>query len=312
MGFRTAFYTVVFILAAAMVVTLLVFWPVFIIRDYHTIRELYGVTHGTPDIPTTGRWTVLTLGIVFLSLVLVVLAVFFSSLMRGARFKRQQKDFVNMMTHELKLPMSTIQMFAQTMKQRDISPEERTRFIDAILNDCARMNTLLDHLLKSQQIERGRLPIHLRNLDLKEFIERFAAGWPRPLRIAVGGDAGQPVTQADPVLLELALTNLVSNAEKYGKGSIPEVAMEGDRESVRISVADRGSPIPPKYAKKIFKRFFRIPSRETRRQNGAGLGLYIVKSIVRLHKGTVSLSHVAGEDQAPVGNRFTLHLPRKS
>jgi signal transduction histidine kinase len=312
MSFRTAFYTVVFVLAAGMVVTLLVFWPVFIIRDYHTIKELYGVTHGNPEIPAAGRWTVLVLGIVFLSLVLVVLAVFFSSLMRGARFKRQQKDFVNMMTHELKLPMSSIQMFAQTMKQRETTPEERSSFLDAMLNDCARMNTLLDHLLKSQQIERGRLPINWRSLDLREFLERFAANWPRPLRMRLGESSEAPVTQADPVLLELALTNLVSNAEKYGRGSVPEVEMIADGTQVRISVADRGSPIPQKYAKKIFKRFFRIPSRETRRQSGAGLGLYIVKSIVRMHKGSVDLSHPLGEDLAPIGNRFTLNLPRKA
>jgi two-component system phosphate regulon sensor histidine kinase PhoR len=312
MSFKTAIYTVVFILAAGMVVTLLVFWPVFIIRDYHTIRELYEVTHGNPEIPAAGRWTVLVLGIVFLSLVLVVLAVFFSSLMRGARFKRQQKDFVNMMTHELKLPMSSIQMFAQTMRQRETTPEERSSFLDAMLNDCARMNTLLDHLLKSQQIERGRLPVQKRKIDVRQFLEKFASSWPRPLRMRVAGGGEDPVAQADPVLLELALTNLVSNAEKYGKGSVPEIGMETDRDEIHISVSDLGTPIPPKYAKKIFKRFFRIPSRETRRQNGAGLGLYIVKSIVRMHKGSVDLSHAAGNDQAPVGNRFTLNLPRSA
>jgi two-component system phosphate regulon sensor histidine kinase PhoR len=309
MSFKTAIYTVVFILAAGMVVTLLVFWPVFIIRDYHTIRELYAVSHGDPDIPAAGRWTVLTLGIVFLSVVLVVLAIFFTSLMRGSRFKRQQKDFVNMMTHELKLPMSSIQMFAQTMKQRAPSAEEREKFLDAILNDCIRMNLLLDHLLKSQQIERGRMPIHVRKLDLKAFVEGFAEKWPRPLQVRISEPAQ---VQADPVLLDLALTNLVNNAEKYGKGSVPEVILEADPKIVRLSVADAGAAIPKKYAKKIFKRFFRIPTRETRRQNGAGLGLYIVKSIARLHRGSVTLSHAQVSDHEPVGNRFTMTLPRSA
>ncbi len=305
---KTALSIVAFVLAAAMVITLLVFWNVYIISDYHTIKELYLVSHGTMEVPASGRWTVLILGIVFLSLVLVVLAIFFAAFLRGARFKRQQKDFINMMTHELKLPMSSIQMFAQTLRQRDASPEDRIRFLDAILNDCMRMNLLLDHLLKSQLIERGRLPVNRRRINLREFLEEFVRKWPRPIAARLGAEAE---AQVDPVLLDLAITNLVNNAEKYGKGSTPEVGLESDAGSARISVQDAGAPIPKKYARKIFRRFFRMPNRDTRRQNGVGLGLYIVKTIARLHGGRVELeSGIPEEGSAWKGNRFTLTLPR--
>jgi signal transduction histidine kinase len=315
MSFKTTLLTLVFVLAAGMVITSLVFWIVYVVSDYHTIRELYAATHGNPDVPAAGRWTVLTLGITFLSLVLVILSVFYANVLRGSRFKQQQKDFVNMMTHELKLPMSSIQMFAQTLKQRNPSPEERDRFLDCILNDCARMNLLLDHLLKSQLIERGKLPVQKRRLDMGDFVKSFAERWPRPLKVSLYETAP---AQVDPVLLELALTNLVNNAEKYGKGGVPEVALEVDGGKVRLSVLDSGAPIPRKYAKKIFKRFFRMPTLNTRRQNGVGLGLYIVKTIIRLHKGTVELTHdeprtdSAGKPIRPAGsgNRFTLTLPR--
>lgn len=305
---KTALSIVAFVLAAAMVITLLVFWNVYIISDYHTIKELYLVSHGTMEVPASGRWTVLILGIIFLSLVLVVLAIFFAAFLRGARFKRQQKDFVNMMTHELKLPMSSIQMFAQTLRQRDASPEDRIRFLDAILNDCMRMNLLLDHLLKSQLIERGRLHANRRRVNLREFLEEFVRKWPRPIAVRLGADAE---AQVDPVLLDLAITNLVNNAEKYGKGSTPEVGLESDAGSALISVQDAGAPIPKKYARKIFRRFFRMPNRDTRRQNGVGLGLYIVKTIARLHGGRVVLeSGNPEEGSAWKGNRFTLTLPR--
>lgn len=307
MSFKTAMLTVVFVLAAGMVITSLVFWIVYIVSDYHTIRDLYTATHGTTEVPAAGRWAVLTLGIIFLSLVLVVLSVFYANVLRGSRFKQQQKDFLNMMTHELKLPMSSIQMFAQTLKQRDPSPEERARFLDCILNDCARMNLLLDHLLKSQLIERGKLPIQRRSLDMGEFIRKFAERWPRALKLSLNDSASASV---DPMLLELALTNLVNNAEKYGKGAVPEVALEVVDSKVLISVCDEGAPIPKKFAKKIFKRFFRMPTLNTRRQNGVGLGLYIVKTIVRMHKGSVELTHAGEDGSQPVGNRFTMTLPR--
>lgn len=322
MSFKTALYTAVFVLAAGMVITSLVLWIVYIVSDYHTIRELYTATYGTPDVPAAGRWAVLTIGITFLSLVLVVLTVFYVNVLRGGIFKKQQKDFVNMMSHELKLPMSSIQMFAQTLKQRDPSPEERARFLDCILADCARMNLLLDHLLKSQLIERGKLTVQRRRVDMGEFVRGFAERWPRPLRLSLRGTAP---AQVDPVLLELALANLVSNAEKYGKGSVPEVALAVEGGRVRLSVRDEGTPIPRKYARKIFRRFFRMPTLNTRRQSGAGLGLYIVKSIARLHKGTVELEAAgppadgggdraapAGGRPAPAGNRFTLTLPRSA
>ena len=263
--------------------------------------------HGDPNVPATGRWTVLAIGITFLSLVLVALSFFFVTFLRGARFKQQQKDFVNMMTHELKLPMSSIQMFAQTLKLRSTGPEDRERFLDAILNDCARLNLLLDHLLKSQQIERGRLPVNLRRQDIGEFVTEFARRWPRPIKLNMIKNVE---AQVDSVLLELAITNLVNNAEKYGKGSTPEVVMETDVGTVRISVRDSGAPIPKKYAKKIFKRFFRMPNRDTRRQNGVGLGLYIVKTIAKLHQGTIELTTGMADADGWKGNRFTLSIPR--
>lgn len=318
MTFKTAMLTLVFVLAAGMVITSLVLWIVYVVSDYHTIRELYTAQHGTPDVPAAGRWAVLTLGIAFLSIVLVVLSVFFANLLRGARFKQQQKDFVNMMTHELKLPMSSIQMFAQTLKQRDPSPEERERFLDCILADCARMNLLLDHLLKAQLIERGRLQVQRRRLDMGEFVQGFAERWPRPLKVGIRATAP---AQVDPVLMELALANLVNNAEKYGKGGSPEVTLDVEGAKVRISVQDEGTPIPRKYARKIFNRFFRMPTRTTRRQSGVGLGLYIVKSIARMHGGAVELSLPApatvggaasGAVTPPPGNRFTLILPRSA
>ncbi len=309
MSLKTAMSTAVFVLAAGMVITLLVFWNVYIISDYHTIKELYLITHGDPNVPATGRWTVLAIGITFLSLVLVALSFFFVTFLRGARFKQQQKDFVNMMTHELKLPMSSIQMFAQTLVERKVDPEERERFLECILNDCTRMNQLLDHLLKSQQIERGALPVHRRKLDVSQFLESFKEKWPRPLKLRLD-PRSQAQANVDPVLLELALTNLVNNAEKYGQGSVPEVAMEADAAQVRISVRDAGNPIPKKYAKKIFKRFFRMPTRDTRRQNGVGLGLYIVRTIVKEHKGMLALTSGSAEADGWKGNCFTMSFPR--
>lgn len=307
MNLKTATSTAVFVLAAGMVITLLVFWNVYIISDYHTIRELYFITHGDPNVPARGRWTVLTIGITFLSLVLVALSFFFVTFLRGSRFKQQQKDFVNMMTHELKLPMSSIQLFAQTLVEKEVGSEERERFLACILNDCTRMNQLLDHLLKSQQIERGALPVHRRQLEIPPFLNQFSKKWPRKILLDVDEKKfPQCIAQVDPVLLDLALTNLVNNAEKYGQGTIPKISLDVNNKWVNITVEDQGTAIPKKFSKKIFKRFFRIPTRDTRKQNGVGLGLYIVNTIAKEHKGMVTLSSGTQDVDGWTGNRFTL------
>ncbi len=297
MGLKTYLLIFSFVLSIGMIITLLVFWNIYIIGDYHTMREL-GV-----NIPAAGRWSVLTLGIVFFSAILVIFSLFFVNILRTSRFKQQQKDFVNMMTHELKMPMSSIQIFAQTLKHRNVAEAEREKFVNCILDECGRMNFLVHQLLQSQQIEKGELPLEKRRVEITELARRFVDNWPRPLEFTAGA---RGYANVDPVLIEFALTNLVNNAEKYGRGSVPSVIAAAENGQVNISVRDQSDVIPKQYQKKIFQKFFRIPNRQTRKQNGVGLGLYIVKTITRVHKGHVKVSSADG----PPGNLFTLTFPR--
>ncbi len=303
MSWKSILNIIVFVLAVAMLVTLLVFWNIFIIRDFHTIRELYANVHGDQNLPTHGRWVILIVGIVFFSILIIILSVFFANLMRNAHFKRQQKDFVNMMTHELKLPMSSIRMFAQTLLQREVSETERKQFIEFILADCDRMNLLVLHLLKSQQIERGALPLELHKVQIENWLQQFVAKWPRPL-IVNADPCG--FVNFDPMLIDLVLVNLIHNAEKYGNGITPKLKLTAESNWVSISVQDGSQLIPKIFFKKVFEKFFRVPSRETRRQSGVGLGLFIVKTIINLHKGRIEIRHA--EDGS--GNIFTLSLLR--
>ena len=304
---RTAFYTAVFVLAIAMVITLIVFWNIYIINDYRTIKELYFSVHGAArKVPTTLRWTVLVLGITFFAVLIVVLSVFFANMLRGQRFKQQQRDFVNLVTHELRLPLSSIQVFAQTLRQRAMEPEARDRFADGILTESARLSVLVDQLLRLQQMEQGKFPIYPVRLEADKFLTGFAAKWPRPIQLRIESTA--PL-RADPLLLELALTNLLSNAEKYGRGKSPEILLTHAGNKVRFAVRDGGLPIPRRFIKKIFRKFYRMPGLATRRQTGVGLGLYIVKNIMTLHQGTVQVAPWFSAANSDHGNEFSLSLP---
>src|SRR5690606_8136399 len=213
MRFRTAIFITLFVLAICLAIALIVFWNIYIIRGYLTIRDLHTELHGTAkDFSASGRWIVLSLGIAAGVVLIVALSLFFAAVMRNNILKRQQRDFTNMMTHELRLPLAGIQIFAQTLRQRPLEVEERDRFADGILAECTRLGLLIDQLLKIQQFEHGQLLLHKQTLDAAVLARDFAAKWPRPLVLACEDGLS---LEADPLLLDMSLANLVSNAEKY-------------------------------------------------------------------------------------------------
>jgi two-component system phosphate regulon sensor histidine kinase PhoR len=299
---RSAIYTIIFVLAIIMVITLLVLWNLYIIQDYRTIKGLHIAMYGQSHVHTTVRWFVLAMGIAFLAIVIAVLSVFYANTLRGNRFKQQQRDFANMVTHELRLPLSSIQIFAQTLRQRIMDPDERDRFADGILSECSRLGLLIDQLLKFQQMEQGKLTLRRVQLDAVRFLEDFVARWPRPLKLRVEETVR---VDADPLLLELVLTNFVTNAEKYGRGSVPEIVLSRSGGDANLAVRDQGRTLDRKYLKRIFRKFYRVPNLNTRRQNGIGLGLYIVKQIAEMHGGSAHAIPL----EPPMGNEFFIRIP---
>ena len=300
---RTAVYITLFVMAICLAIALIVLWNVYIIRDYLTIRDLHAELHGTArDFSARGRWIALALGITAGVTVIVALSLFFAAVMRGNILKGQQRDFANMMTHELRLPLSGIQLMAQTLRQGPLEAEEIDRFAGRILTECGRLGLLIDQLLKVQQLEHGQLLLHRKPLDAGELARTVGAAWPRP--IDVEAEPGLRI-DADPLLLEMCLNNLVSNAEKYGRGTKPLLRVTREGDDARFAVRDGGRPLPRKYLKKVFRKFYRVPNLTTRRQGGVGLGLYIVKSVAKLHKGRVEAIPLAD----PEGNEFAFRIP---
>jgi signal transduction histidine kinase len=308
MKLRAAVYITLFVLAVCLAITLIVLWNIYIIRDYLTIRDLHAELHGSAaDFSSNGRWAVLALGITAGVVLIVALSLFFAAVMRGHLLKRQQRDFSNMMTHELRLPLSAIRLLAQTLRTRAGDPEERDRFADGILAECERLGLLVDQLLKIQQMEHGQLMLHKRVLDASELARDFVAKWPRPLRLSAPATPPGLRVEADPLLLEMSLTNLVTNAEKYGRGSTPELRVTRERGLARFAVRDGGRPMDRKYVKKVFRKFYRVPNLATRRQSGVGLGLYIVRQVARLHKGDARALPM--REPGAEGNEFSFTVP---
>jgi signal transduction histidine kinase len=213
-------------------------------------------------------------------------------------------------SHELRNPIHSLQLqvlaLLRGLQGEQATPQlewVHTRVVKA--NDqLSRVIRLLDRLLDVSRITSGGLPLEFETVDLAE-VAGTAIDWLEPAEQAQITRRFEPVSgQWDRLRLEQIVTNLVTNALKYGAGQPIDVVVRGDEESARLSVTDRGIGIAAEHQERIFQRFERAVTDE--RYSGFGLGLWITRQIVDELGGTMSLQSVPGE-----GSTFIVELPRE-
>lgn len=218
------------------------------------------------------------------------------------------KDFVANASHELRTPITIIKGFAETLQD---FPELATQMLgditEKIVRNCVRMETLVKNLLTLADLEN--LPeTRFSSCDLVPLIENcrhMVEGMYPGAHVAIGKIQEEVVVEADPDILELALSNLLHNAAKYSTSPAQiHVGVTQLREDVQITIADKGIGIPAQDLDQIFERFYTVNKAHSRRLGGAGLGLSIVKTIIEKHQGTIQVASTLGK-----GTTFTICLP---
>jgi len=256
----------------------------------------------------------LVFGIIFFAIIItgVVLNTIF--LVREIRRNEQHDAFLNAVTHELKTPIASIRLYLETLQTRDVAEAKRQEFYGVMIADTNRLLNTVEQVLKAS---RSREKNHLLNISeinlaelLKEAIERVKVRYdlsdgaisfaPSEAEIKVSGDSDE---------LQTVFTNLLDNAVKYsGSEEIKVlVAIKNLNEKIAVvRIKDSGIGISPAELKQIFKRFYRVPSPRTQKTKGTGLGLFIVRSIVKKHGGRIS----AESKGDGAGSTFTVQLPK--
>ncbi len=256
----------------------------------------------------------LVLGIIFFAVIITGLVLNTAFLIREIRRNEQHDAFINAVTHELKTPISSIRLYLETLKTREVDEAQRREFYDVMLADNDRLLQTVEQILqagRAVQRRRGQTA----KINLAEMV-RECLDLAR-VRYQLGDDAfqyaesldGEPARiVGDPHELRAAVSNLIDNAVKYSDKevhvSVEVAALDAKRVAVRVS--DRGIGIRASQLKRIFRRFYRAPGRFIARVKGTGLGLFIVRSIVERHGGRV-FAESAGLGQ---GSTFTIQLPR--
>ena len=256
----------------------------------------------------------LVLGAVLFAIIIAGVVLNTAFLVREVRRNEQHNNFINSVTHELKTPVASIRLYLETLKSRQVDEAKRQQFYDIMLQDSERLLYTIEQVLKAGQMTSGP-KTELIPVSLTEVIEQCRAlacsrhHLPETAlefsNCLPSGSAGTVL--GDPDDLRTAVLNLLDNAVKYSGQSV-HILVElaaGERDQFLVRVRDHGIGIPNKELKTIFERFHRIRNSATARVKGTGLGLFIVNSVAKRHRGRV----FAESGGAGLGSTFTLQLP---
>jgi signal transduction histidine kinase len=229
---------------------------------------------------------------------------------REMRAARMKADFAANVSHELRSPITQIRVKAESLLFDLVPKEEERAYFAAIVRESERLTRLVDNVLDFAAIERGAKKYHLRPDDLAgvlfEAVEaNMSTAEQKDCVLETDVPSDLPAVWIDREAIGQVLTNLISNAAKYGDdGGWICVSARVGVDSVDVCVSDRGMGIAPEELGQVFDEFFRSSSVSVRRRKGTGIGLAIVRYIVESHGGTISVESEVGQ-----GTTFTVSLP---
>jgi len=245
-------------------------------------------------------------GILIFGLILTI-----RSVSHELELARMKSDFVSTVSHEFKSPLTSIRQLAEMLQSGRVPSEERRqKYYDVLLEQSERLGLLTDNILGLAKIESGRAGFKLEPTDIAALLSEVVGSIQERVRhegFAVGLEVGGalPLLEADRAALAQAVTNLVDNAIKYsGESRTVSVRAALEGPAVVIAVRDSGVGIRKEDLDKVFERFFRAGDELTRTVKGSGLGLTLVKEIVKAHGGKISVESEPGK-----GSVFSVRLP---
>ena len=256
------------------------------------------------------NWIVLLEGGVLMLVILAGVYVIFVYWNKQSRLYQLQSNFISSVSHELKSPLASIQLYLETLKYQKVSSEEAQDFVETMLSDTERLSDLIDNILESSKSDPKSMQLQFSSVDIVSFLQETIAHHQKLfedkqcviqlkfndyVKVSIDGRA-----------MRMVFNNLIANALRYSPArTVLTIAVRRDQKFCIIDFIDQGFGFDKKELKKVFKKFYRVQNQETQNIEGAGLGLYISRQIIKNHKGKIN---VFSEGRGK-GTHFMLSLP---
>ena len=261
-------------------------------------------------------WMILSATGTFIFIILASFAGSFYIIYRQKKLDELKTDFINNMTHEFKTPVATISLASQMLKNEKVisNKEKILNYSNIIDEENKRLSGHIENVLQAARLDRGEFKLKMDDVDINSLIEDITDS----LELRIENEHGQleknlMATQSkikgDTFHLTNALYNLFDNAIKYRKddGLKISVSTKNNNRGVIITIQDNGIGISKEDQKKIFEKFYRVPTGNIHNVKGFGLGLSYVKVIITMHGGEIKVESDPGK-----GSRFDIFLPFSS
>lgn len=256
-----------------------------------------------------------TLFVTSVLLILIVLILFWKttrSLLKEKAISEHTSDFLNNMTHEFKTPLTNISLAGKMLiKDVNNNQESKTKYYSGIiLDENEKLRLQVEQVLSMSALERGEIPLNKIKLDFNSIIHDCMKSFELQLahthgKIELRPKAQNTIIYGDKTQLTNALRNLLDNSIKYSLKKTELLIQTFNLDNnIAISVNDKGVGIKKEHQKKVFDKFYRVPTGDVHNVKGFGLGLAYVKKIIELHQGTIGLESEKGK-----GTTFTITLP---
>lgn len=226
-----------------------------------------------------------------------------------SQMEQLRQEFISNVSHEIQSPLTSISGFARALQNDSLTREERLHYLEVIETESARLSKISENLLKLTSLEGQHHPVELRSYPLDQQLRHIILAcepqWmEKELELDIALDKVEIV--ADAEMLSQVWTNLISNSIKFTPpGGRLKIQLQGLGQEVIVRVIDSGIGIAREDQERVFERFFKADKSRNRTGGGSGLGLSIVKKIVDLHNGTISVESELGN-----GTAFTVILPK--
>ncbi|QEC41311.1 phospho-acceptor domain-containing protein [Pseudobacter ginsenosidimutans] len=252
-----------------------------------------------------------------LSLLLIALTSFtfvllYRNMMKQRRLTQFKNDLISNITHELKTPIATVSVAIEALKSFHAmdDPRRTEEYLDISNSELQRLSLLVDKVLRLSMFEKHQVELKKERFDLRLLTEEVISSLRLQFEkvkadVHLQADGEDLSIEADRLHITSVIFNLLDNALKYGKENpVITVSISRNESGLQFTVSDNGIGIPAAYRKKVFDKFFRVPSGDTHNVKGYGLGLSYVAYVVERHKGKIEVLSEPGQ-----GSSFIIQLP---